>query len=47
MRTNNVEELGLEQLETVNGGFWSEVGDFCGRLLDKCRDVLYRLKDWG
>lgn len=47
MRTDNMIELNLEEMEAVSGGFWEEIGDFGWRLWDKVKDVVYRLKNFG
>ncbi len=47
MRTNDVEELSLEELETVSGGFWDGIKFFGARLWDMCKDFFKKLQGRG
>ncbi len=51
MRKNDMVELNPEEMETVSGGFWKEIGegigDFGKNLWKKVKGVVQKLKNWG
>ncbi len=40
-------ELSQEELEAVNGGFWSEIADFAEGVWKKTVNVVKKLQNWG